>query len=71
MHTLRFYLTWEQKSDFNIVFFFWGVEAGGLATYSCQVNSSHFRVFSTGSDHEKGLFTGFEIFHPVINTVKV
>jgi len=36
-----------------------------LATYSYQVNSSHFRGFFTGSDPVKNaLFTGFEIFYP-------
>ena len=29
MHALRFYLTWEQKSDFNIVFFLGGGGGGG------------------------------------------
>ena len=30
MHALRFYLTWEQKSDFNIVFFSGGRGGGGV-----------------------------------------
>ena len=72
MHAFRFPVTWGQKSDFKINFFVWGVEGRSLATCSCQVNSSHFRGFFTGSDPVKNaLFTGFDILYPVKNTVKV
>ena len=66
---LRFPVTWGQKLDFNLTLR--GLERS-LATYSYQVNSSHFRGFFTGSDPVKNaLFTGFEIFNPMKNTVKV
>ena len=48
------------------------MEGRSLATCSCQVNSSHFRGFSKGSDPVKNaLFTGFDILYAVKNTVKV
>ena len=71
MHAFGFPVTQRQQSDFNIVFFCWG---GGeiWQTCTCQVNSSHFRGFFTGSDPVKNaLFTGFEIFYAVKNAVKV
>ena len=73
MHVFRFPVTWGQKSDFNINFLFAEWRQGrSLATCSCQVNSSHFRGFFTGSDLVKNaLFTGFDILYPVKNTVKV
>ena len=42
----------KQTFQTSTLYFFLG-GGGGVATYSCQGNSSHFRVFSTGSDHEK------------------
>ena len=59
-----FSLTRGQKSDFNIVFFV-GAGRGETSGNICEVNSSHFRGFFTGSDSVKNaLFTGFEIFYP-------
>ena len=48
----------------TLYFFLGGGRGVGLATYSCQVNSSYFRVFSTGFDHEKRPVHRFWDFPP-------
>ena len=74
MHALRFYLTWEQKSGFNIVFFSIGVGGGGgkgVGNIQLPGKLLPFQSFATTIFSATERCTGFEIFDPVKNTVKV